>query len=44
MRPLPMLATAAAPFDAEDYSFEIKWDGVRALAAVERGRWQLRAL
>jgi bifunctional non-homologous end joining protein LigD len=41
MRPLPMLATAAAPFDAPEYSFEIKWDGVRALAAVEQGRWSL---
>jgi bifunctional non-homologous end joining protein LigD len=36
-----MLALPAAPFDADDYSFEIKWDGVRALAAVERGRWEL---
>ena len=36
MKPLPMLATKAAPFDAEDYLFEVKWDGVRALAAVER--------
>jgi bifunctional non-homologous end joining protein LigD len=36
-----MLATKAAPFDAEDYLFEVKWDGVRALAAVEAHRWQL---
>ena len=41
MRLLPMLATAAEPFDAPEYSFEIKWDGVRALAAVEPGRWSL---
>jgi DNA ligase D-like protein (predicted ligase) len=41
MRPLPMLATTAAPFDADDYLFEVKWDGVRALAAVETGGWQL---
>jgi ATP-dependent DNA ligase len=42
MKPLlPMLATAAAPFDAAAYLFEVKWDGVRALAAVEAGRWQL---
>jgi ATP-dependent DNA ligase len=35
----PMLAVPAAPFDAAGYCFEIKWDGVRALAAVdERGR------
>src|SRR6516164_8382260 len=38
---LPMLATASVPFDSEEYSFEVKWDGVRALAAVENGRWQL---
>jgi bifunctional non-homologous end joining protein LigD len=37
----PMLAQAAAPFDAEDYQFEVKWDGVRALAAVEAGGWRL---
>ena len=42
MKPLlPMLATAAAPFDAAAYLFEVKWDGVRALAAVEDGRWRL---
>jgi hypothetical protein len=33
MKPLPMLATKAAPFDSEDYFFEVKWDGVRALSA-----------
>ena len=42
MKPLlPMLATPAAPFDDPDYLFELKWDGVRALAAVEAGRWRL---
>ena len=41
MKPLPMLATKAAPFDAEDYLFEVKWDGVRALAAVEHHSWSL---
>jgi DNA ligase D-like protein (predicted ligase) len=41
MKPLPMLATQAAPFDAEDYLFEVKWDGVRALAAVEHDSWSL---
>ena len=30
-----MLATKATPFDAEDYLFEVKWDGVRALTAVD---------
>jgi len=41
MKPLPMLATKAAPFDSEDYLFEVKWDGVRALAAVEQDSWSL---
>src|SRR5215468_6330238 len=40
-RVLPMLAVAAEPFDAPEYSFEIKYDGVRALAAVEEGGWRL---
>lgn len=34
---LPMLAVASEPFDSPLYSFEIKWDGVRALAAVKPG-------
>src|SRR5262249_32232178 len=38
---VPMLATPAAPFDSEAYLFEVKWDGVRALAAIETGRWRL---
>jgi ATP-dependent DNA ligase len=41
MKPLPMLATKAAPFDADDYLFEVKWDGVRALAAIEQDSWSL---
>src|SRR5262249_36961989 len=33
---LPMLATSTRePFDDADCLFEIKWDGVRALAAVD---------
>jgi bifunctional non-homologous end joining protein LigD/DNA ligase-1 len=36
-----MLATPAEPFDSPDYVFEIKWDGVRALAAVETSGWRL---
>ena len=31
----PMLCVASEPFDADDWHFEIKWDGVRALAFVE---------
>jgi ATP-dependent DNA ligase len=38
---LPMLATAAAPFDAADYLFEVKWDGVRALALAGGRGWRL---
>ncbi|MHB8621087.1 MAG: ATP-dependent DNA ligase, partial [Chloroflexota bacterium] len=32
---------AGGPFDSTDYLFEIRWDGIRALAAVQRGRVQL---
>ena len=32
---LPMLAVPASPFDSPEYVFEVKYDGVRALAAVE---------
>jgi DNA ligase D-like protein (predicted ligase) len=38
---LPMLATSAQPFDSDEYVFEVKWDGVRALAAVDQGHWRL---
>ena len=40
----PMLATAG-PLPPEDgrWSYEVKWDGVRALVAVEGGRVQLRS-
>ena len=38
---LPMLATPAKPFNSYEYSFEIKWDGIRALAAVEQDGWRL---
>jgi len=37
----PMLATAGVPFDSPEYRFEIKWDGVRALAAVDAHGWRL---
>jgi hypothetical protein len=36
-----MLAVPAAPFDSPEYSFEYKWDGIRALAAVETAGWRL---
>jgi DNA ligase D-like protein (predicted ligase) len=38
---LPMLATRSLPFDSDDYLFEVKWDGVRAVAATEHGDWRL---
>jgi ATP-dependent DNA ligase len=38
---LPILALPAQPFDSPDYVFEIKWDGIRALAAVETSGWRL---
>src|ERR1022692_3519151 len=38
---LPMLAAQAEPFNSAEYFFEVKWDGVRALAAVEEGGWRL---
>jgi DNA ligase D-like protein (predicted ligase) len=43
MNPLlrPTLATSAQPFDSAEHVFEIKWDGVRALAAVEGIHWRL---
>jgi len=37
----PMLAQAGEPFDSEDYLFEIKWDGFRALCYVEDGAYRL---
>src|SRR5262249_23202862 len=38
---LPMLAIGSEPFDAPEYCFEIQYDGVRALAAVEGSGWRL---
>ena len=38
---MPMLAVPAMPFDSSEYSFEIKYDGVRALAAVDEMGWRL---
>src|ERR1700687_3835747 len=35
--PAPMLPTLAdAPFDSDDWFFELKWDGVRAMCLVRR--------
>ena len=41
MRPLPMLAVAGQPFDSDAHLFEVKWDGIRALAEVAASRWAL---
>ena len=41
----PMLAVPAEPFDSPDYLFELKWDGLRALAFLDGGtRLQSRNL
>jgi ATP-dependent DNA ligase len=37
----PMLAVAGKPFDSDNHLFEVKWDGIRCLAAVEPGRVRL---
>lgn len=43
-RVLPMLAHAAPyPERPEEYAFELKWDGIRALAYVDHGRLTLRS-
>jgi ATP-dependent DNA ligase len=36
-----MLAVPSEPFDSPEYSFEVKWDGIRALAAEEECGWRL---
>src|SRR6516164_4292284 len=38
---MPMLATSGEPFDSPKYRFEIKWDGIRALAAIDATGWHL---
>ena len=38
----PMLATSIEePFDGDDWLFEIKWDGYRAIAFIEEGKVRL---
>lgn len=40
----PMLATLVdKPFDEEGWSYEVKWDGYRAIAYVNRGDVELRS-
>jgi DNA ligase D-like protein (predicted ligase) len=38
----PMLCGSARPFDSPTHLFEVKWDGVRALAFVENGQWRMQ--
>ena len=37
----PMLAGASKPFDSDEHLFEVKWDGIRALAFVEGDGYRL---
>ncbi len=37
----PMLALSCPPFDADDYLFEIKWDGTRVMAYIDDGTYRL---
>jgi len=38
----PMLAEAVEkPFDGAEWLFEIKWDGYRAIAFIDRGKVRL---
>ncbi len=37
----PMLAQAGRPFDSDQHLFEIKWDGIRALAFIEQTGYRL---
>ena len=38
----PMLAQASEPFDSDQYLFELKWDGIRALVFRHQGGYQIR--
>ncbi|MEO6538070.1 MAG: DNA ligase D [Ferruginibacter sp.] len=40
----PMLATLVdKPFDSDDWEYEIKWDGYRALAYLDKGKADLKS-
>jgi bifunctional non-homologous end joining protein LigD len=41
MRPMLALSGTAMPRDHQNWALEMKWDGVRALAFIERGRVRL---
>ncbi|MDI6729446.1 MAG: non-homologous end-joining DNA ligase [Thermodesulfovibrionales bacterium] len=38
----PMLAKSSRPFDSEDHIFELKWDGTRCIAFVDRNNVRLQ--
>jgi bifunctional non-homologous end joining protein LigD len=41
---LPMVAsTAKHPFNDPEWQYEVKWDGYRMLAYVEKGKVELRS-
>jgi ATP-dependent DNA ligase len=37
----PMLASPGSPFDSADHLFEVKWDGIRAMAYRDRDGYRL---
>jgi ATP-dependent DNA ligase len=37
----PMLAKIGEPFDSDEYLFEIKWDGTRTLAFIEKSGYRI---
>ena len=37
----PMLAARGAAFDSQEYLFEVKWNGIRALARRHTAGWDL---
>jgi ATP-dependent DNA ligase len=37
----PMLAVRGEPFDSQEYLFEVKWNGIRALARRDTAGWDL---
>ncbi len=38
----PMMAKTGKPFDSDSHLFEIKWDGLRALLFLQRGKLELQ--
>jgi ATP-dependent DNA ligase len=42
MKIRPMLAKSSRPFDSENHTFELKWDGTRCIAFVDRKNVRLQ--